>query len=97
MSDRLDDLIGRLAGSPTDRSLVGLEAALGRSISVRRGEARTATLMAPVRLASIGLALAIGVIAGGAAATATIMASHPYSTFSSDAHLAPSSLLEGRQ
>jgi hypothetical protein len=95
MSDRLDELVARLAGSPTDRSLEELEAELGRSIALRRREARAVSLMAPVRFASIGLALAMGVTAGAAAATATVIASHPYSAFSSGAHLAPSSLLEG--
>ena len=95
MSDRLDELVGRLAGSPTDRRLDGLEAEIGRNILLRRRDARATTLMAPVQVASIGLALAMGITAGGAAATATILVPQPLGVFSSSAHLAPSSMLEG--
>lgn len=95
MSDRLDELVGRLAGSPTDRPLDGFEAEIGRSIARRRRDAKEAVMLAPVRVASIGLALAMGVTAGGAAATWVLLKPQPLSVFSSSAHLAPSSLLEG--
>jgi hypothetical protein len=94
MSERLDDLIARLAASPTDRRLDGLESEIGRRIGVRRREARTALALAPVRVASIGIALALGVTAGGAAATAAIMTPKAFGTFSAGANLAPSTLLE---
>ena len=97
MSDRLDELVARLAGSPTDRSLEGLEEALGHSIAMRRRDAQAASLMAPVRLGSIGLALVMGVTAGAVATTAAIMTPHPHGVFSSETHLAPSSLIEGGQ
>jgi hypothetical protein len=56
---------------------------------------RDAVMLAPVRVASLGLALAMGVTAGGAAATAALLNPQPLSVFSSAAHLAPSNLLEG--
>ena len=95
MSDRLDGLVGRLAGSPLDHPLDGFETEIGRSIARRRREMKDAVLLAPVRVASLGLALAMGVTAGGAAATAALLNPQPLSVFSSSAHLAPSNLLEG--
>ena len=95
MSDRLDELVGRLAGSPSDRSLDGFESEIGRSIARRRRDLKDTALLAPVRVASVGLALAMGVTAGGAAATASLLKPQPLSVFSSSAHLAPSNLLEG--
>jgi len=94
MSDRLDELVGRLAGSPLDRPLDGFETEIRRTIARRRRDAEAAVLLAPVRLASIGLALTVGVAAGSAAAMATLLKSQPLSVFSSSAHLAPSNLLD---
>jgi hypothetical protein len=94
MNDRLDDLIGRLSTSPTDRSLDGFEAQVGCGIAARRRDARAARAMAPVRFASLGLALAMGVTVGGAAATTAVMTPKAFNTFSSAAHLAPSTILE---
>jgi hypothetical protein len=62
---------------------------------LHRREARASAALAPVRFAGVGLALAMGVTAGGAAAMATVMSAQPLSVFSSSADLAPSSLLEG--
>jgi hypothetical protein len=95
MSDRLDDLVDRLAGSPTDRRLDGLEAEIGLSIGRHRRETRASAALTPVRFAGVGIALAMGVTAGGAAAMATVMSAEPLSVFSSSADLAPSNLLEG--
>jgi hypothetical protein len=97
MSERLDELVARLATSPMDRSLDGLDGEIGRSIADRRLYARTSAALAPVRVASVGLALVMGVVAGGAVATSVIVAPHPYGTFSIAANLAPSTLLEGRE
>lgn len=94
MSERLDELVARLAETPTDRTLENLEVELGRSILLRRREAKTSTALIPVRVASVGLALAMGVTAGSAIAASLMMAPHPYGTFSTSAHLAPSTLLE---
>jgi hypothetical protein len=95
MSERLDDLVARLAATPVDRPLDDLEAEIGRRILIQRRDARAAAAMAPVRVAAVGLALAMGVTAGGAVATAAISGPHAYGTFSSSANLAPSTLLEG--
>lgn len=95
MPDQLDDLLNRLAREAPDASLEGLEDAVLRGVSRRRDALRAARALAPVRVASIGLALAVGVTAGGMAAAATLAAPHGFDTFSSSAHLAPSTLLEG--
>ena len=97
MGERLDDLVARLAGAPTDRVLDDLEVEVGRSILLRRRDAQAISALAPVRIASIGLALAMGVTAGGAVAAAAMTRPTAYGTFSSSAHLAPSTLLEGRE
>ncbi len=95
MSERLDELVAHLAASPTDRSLDGLDGEIGRSIADRRIHARTSAALAPVQVASIGLALVLGAAVGGAVATSAIVAPHPYGTFAIAANLAPSTLLEG--
>jgi hypothetical protein len=95
MSEPLDDLFARLAAAPADRSLDALDAAVLRSIRLKRHEARATLSLAPVRIASVALALAVGVTAGGAVATSAILAPQPYGTFSSSANLAPSTLLDG--
>ena len=96
MSERLDKLVGQLAASPPDRDLDGLEAQIGRRIRLRRQDDRTATLLAPVRVASIGLALAIGLSAGGLTAATALATPRAPGGFSASADLAPSTLLEGR-
>jgi hypothetical protein len=96
MGDRLDDLLDRLAAAPIDRGLDGLEADVRRAIRRRRGEVRTTALLAPVRIASIGLALAMGVTAGGLTAAAAMAGPRPTGAFSGATELAPSTLLEGR-
>ena len=95
MSDRLDDLINRLAAAPIDRSLAALEADIGRRIARRRREARATMLLAPVRVASVGLALAMGVAAGGLTAAAALAEPRSPGAFSGATDLAPSTLLEG--
>ncbi|MBC7669509.1 MAG: hypothetical protein H7236_13930 [Gemmatimonadaceae bacterium] len=95
MSERLDELVARLAASPMDRSLDGLDGEIGRSIADRRIHAGTSAALAPVRVASVGLALVLGVAVGGAVATSAIVAPHHYGTFAIAANLAPSTLLEG--
>jgi hypothetical protein len=95
MSERFDELVARLATSPTDRALDGFDAEIGRTITERRQEARTLAALTPVRVASVGLALAIGVTTGVAATASKIVEPHPYGTFEVAANLAPSTLLEG--
>ena len=97
MSDRLDALIDRLAGSPLDRPLGEFETQIGRIIARRRRDLKVTAQLAPVWIASIALALAIGVTAGGAVAASAVMRRQPLGVLSSSAHLAPSSLLEASQ
>jgi hypothetical protein len=97
MSDRLDELIDRLAAGPTDRSLHRLEADVGRGIRRRRSEARATTLLASVRIASVGIALAMGITTGGVTAAAVLAGPRASGIFSGAANLAPSTLLEGRR
>lgn len=97
MSERLDELVDRLAAAAADRSLDGLEARIGQTIVARRRDARALAALAPVRFASVSLALAMGLTAGGAVAASAALAPQHDGAFSSGAHLAPSSLLEGRR
>ncbi len=97
MIDGLDERLARLAAEPTPRRLDGLEAEIGHSIASRRREAAASAALAPIRMASVGLALALGVTAGSAVATAAVLSPRAYGTFSAAAHLAPSTLLEGHR
>lgn len=95
MPNDLDDLLNSLALAPPDASLDGFEDAVLGGVARRREAQRAARALAPARAASLGLALAVGVAAGGMAAATTLAAPHRFDTFSSSAHLAPSTLLEG--
>ncbi|HEY5410059.1 MAG TPA: hypothetical protein VIJ94_04965 [Caulobacteraceae bacterium] len=97
MNDRLDQLVEQLAASPTDRSLDDLQAQVSRGVAKRTVRLRTAAALAPVRVASIGLALAIGVAAGGLAAASSAAAPKPSGAFTVAAALAPSTLLDRGQ
>ena len=94
MNERLDHLVERLAASPTDRPLHHFEAQVTREIAKRRARAHTASALAPVRVASIGLALATGVTVGGVTAASSVAAPRAAGLFSVSADLAPSTLLE---
>ena len=95
MSERLDQMIARLAAVPPDLPLDGFEAEVGRGVGRWRADARIASALGPVRLASIGLALVIGVTVGDATATGSMAAARSAGLLSSAADLAPSTLLEG--
>jgi len=96
MRDDLDELLGRLATDGPARSPDGLEEAVLRGVARRREEARTVqALSQPYRIASVGVALAIGVTAGGMAAVTTSSQARQVSPFSIAANLAPSTLLGG--
>jgi hypothetical protein len=95
MSEELDRLLQRLAARGPERSLDGLDARVLISLAQQREEARATTSLAPFRVATVGLAIAVGVTAGGMAAARTATEPRQFSTFSADAHLAPSTLLEG--
>lgn len=94
MDDRLDQLFERLAATPTDRSMDLLDLEIGRAIGRRRGETRTAAALAPVRMASVGMALAMGVTVGGVIAATAIGVPRQPGAFLLAGNLAPSALLE---
>lgn len=93
MSERLDYLIARLAATAPDRSLDGFEAEVGGGVRRWRAQARVAAALGPVRLASVGAALAIGLTVGGLAAGSTV-AGRSAGLLSPAVDLAPSTLLE---
>lgn len=95
MTERLDRLFEQLAAAPADRSLDFLDVEVGRAIGKRRSDARTASALAPIRVASIGLTLAMGVIAGGVSTAAATGAPRQPGAFPVAASLAPSTLLDG--
>ena len=95
MRDDLDHLMSRLADGRSERSLDGFEHAVLQGVAKRREEIQAAQALTPVRVASIGVALAIGVTTGGMAAASTLTQPPQVSPFSTVAHLAPSTLLEG--
>ena len=94
MTRDLDSWMAELAAAPADRVLDGLEDAVASDIAARRSEARTVNALAPVRLATLGLALTIGLGAGGAAALSAVRTA-PAGAFAAVAQLAPSTLLDG--
>jgi len=94
MTNDLDRWAANLAVAPSDRPLDRLEAEIGRDIAQRRRDARVLKALTPVRLGAVGLALAMGVTAGSAAAMAAMRMPHPSGVFAV-AQLAPSTLLEG--
>lgn len=93
--DDLDLMLQRLAADPVDGRLDGLEGAVFHRLARRRAAQRSSRALAPVRVASVGLAMAVGVAAGGLAAATTAAQPRAMDTFSTAAHLAPSTLLEG--
>jgi len=93
MANDLDQMLARLAEDGAGVSLDGFEDAVLVGVARRREEVRAARALAPVRAGSVGLALALGVAAGGMAAATTLGEPHRLDSFSSSAHLAPSTLL----
>ena len=97
MNDRLDRLLERLAVTPTDRQLDYFEAQVSLGVAGQIAQARTFTALASVRVASMGLALAIGAIAGIATASSSTAALRSSDVVNSTVDLAPSTLLDRRQ
>lgn len=97
MSDRIDELIARLAAAPPDHPLQALEGEISAAVSARaRTEARVERALAPLGAASVGLALVLGLAVGGmTAAGAAAKPGHDAGAFSVAPALAPSTLLEG--
>ncbi|MBL8772395.1 MAG: hypothetical protein JNK30_13520 [Phenylobacterium sp.] len=96
MANDLDHMLARLAQLTPAASLDGFEEGVLAGLARRREEARASRALTPIRAASVGMALALGVTAGGMAAATTLSEPHRFDTFSTGAHLAPSTLLEGR-
>ncbi len=97
MTLNIDDLVRQLAAQPLDRSLDSLELEIARGVARRRADLKIGAALAPVRVASIGLALAMGATAGGLAAISTASTPQQFNAFSVSAHLAPSTLIEGQE
>ncbi len=95
MRDDMDHLMARLAATGPERSLEGLEQAVLGGVAHRRDDARSARALAPVRAASVGVALAVGITTGAMAAAASFSQARQVSALSGAARLAPSTLLEG--
>ena len=91
MNRRLDELLTGLAHEPPGFELAGLEADVARGIATRRLQAQQAARLAPVGVASVGMALAIGFAAGGATAAGSLTPQADVLGVSSS--LAPSTLL----
>ena len=96
MANDLDRMLARLAQQTPAASLDGFEDGVLAGLARRREEARASRALIPIRAASVGVALAVGITAGGMAAATTLSQPHRFDTFSTSAHLAPSTLLEGR-
>ncbi|MFC3068505.1 hypothetical protein [Phenylobacterium soli] len=95
MSDDLDHLLGRLSAAEVSIP-PGFARTVLAGIATQREESRRSRTLAPVRLASVSFAVAIGLTAGGMAAVTAAAEPRQFSTFSAAPHLAPSTLLEGR-
>lgn len=95
MTDRLDQLMAGLAAAPTDRALDGFDAEVASGIARHRAEAKAAASLGPAQLASLGLALAIGVAAGSVAAASAAPPANQFNSFAINPQLAPSTLLDG--
>ncbi len=94
MSERLDHLLDRLGASATGRSLDGLEADVMRSLARAEADRRASSALAPFQVLAVGLALVMGVTAGGLAAASTVERPSQLGALSAGVHLAPSTLLE---
>lgn len=96
MSECLDRLMADLAATPADVRFDTMEAEITRRIVALRDEARVLAELLPVRVASLVLALAMGLTTGAALAASAMVTPKPYAVLSSAGHFAPSTLLEGR-
>jgi len=90
----LEDWISELAAAPPDRNLAGLEARVRQDIDHLRRQERAVRALAPARILALGVAVAIGAVAGGRMAVSAL---HPLPTgvFAAGSDLAPSTLLAG--
>ena len=95
MSERLDHLLDRLSTADAGFSAPGLEVDVMRGVARAEGDRRTAARLAPFRVGAVGLALVMGVTAGGLAAARTAGGPSQAGALSAASSLAPSTLLAG--
>lgn len=96
MQDVLSEDLAGLAAAGPDRSMAGFEDRVMRGIAERGEAVRQSRISSAYRTATVSIALAIGVTAGGLTAATTATQPREVNPFSVSAHLAPSNLLEGR-
>ncbi|WP_312164283.1 hypothetical protein [Phenylobacterium sp.] len=97
MNHPLDELVEGLRSQGPDRDLSQLEPAVWRRIGGARIERASTFGFAPVRMASVVMALVVGAAVGGASAIAAASAPQETSVFALNSRLAPSTLLEARR
>ena len=97
MNHSLDELVEGLKSQGPDRGLSQLEPAVWRRIGGARIERAAAFGFAPVRMATLVMALVVGAAVGSASAVAAVAAPKETSVFALDSRLAPSTLLEARR
>jgi hypothetical protein len=97
MSEPLDKLIQRLKAEGLDRDLSQVEPAVWRRIERARDARASDMSFVPLRTAAVFMALVVGAVVGGASATAVASEPAETSVFALNAHLAPSTLLDGRR
>lgn len=85
MTRDIDELLARLAATPVDRSLDGLESTVWNRVDAIRSE----RLMSQLRAGAVAVALMMGVTAGGVAAVASPKVPAEMSIFTVDAGLSP--------
>ena len=93
MHHPLDELVKGLRSQGPDRDLSQLEPSVWRRIGGARVERPSGMGFAPVRMAAVVMALAVGAAVGGASAVAANSEAHETSVFALNSHLAPSTLL----
>lgn len=85
MTRDIDELLARLAATPVDRPLDGLESTVWNRVDAIRSE----RLMSQLRAGAVAVALMTGVTAGGVAAVASPKVPAEMSIFTVDAGLSP--------
>lgn len=94
MTDKLNELLTRLARQPLDRSLAGLESDVQRALNERHYNTFAWFVFEPLQFATLSVALLVGITIGGinGASKATISEA---SLLAPDMKLAVSTILEG--
>ncbi|KSB90458.1 hypothetical protein AS593_13340 [Caulobacter vibrioides] len=95
MGEELDHLMEAMRRQPQAR-LDGLEGRVWARIDGLRRTGRAMPLLTPLRAASVMAALGLGMLGGSLVSQPSARGAVEVSAFSVDAHLAPSTLLDGR-